>query len=270
MALNLQYGKDERIEKKRITFDSDAVNYDQVRPRYCPELFAEIIRKSGITPYSKVLEVGPGTGQATEPFLDFGCKVTAVELGENLADYLQKKYNARKNITVWQGDFLAYPEEERFDLIYSATAFHWIPREEGFAKVMRILKPGGMVALFWNHPIIGGEPESKINQAMQSVYAKYKEVKKASKPFDGSSCPTYEQALVDAGFESVSSQLFTGERRLCGKQYVQLMRSYSDHSLLAENKRSSLEWEMEATIREMGDELLIKDVMDLYLAKVPE
>lgn len=268
MALDLQYGKDDKNRARRIDFDSDAANYDRARPRYCPELFEEIIGIAGITERSKILEIGPGTGQATEPFLDLGCRVTAAELGEHLAEYLRMKYADRENLTVWQGDFLSFPENEKFDLIYSATAFHWIPREEGFAKVQRFLKPGGTLALFWNHSVIGGGPDSPDNQTVQPVYREFGQGSDA-KPFDGSSCPAYEQALRDVGFLDVQSRLFTSWRVLTGEQYVQLMRSYSGHGKLPEDVRLRFEEKMAEAIRSAGDALHIKDVMDLYLAKMP-
>lgn len=268
MALDLRYGKDDKNRDLRTAFDSDAANYDRVRPRYCPQLFEEVIRAAGITSSSRVLEIGPGTGQATDPFIQLGCSVMAVELGEHLADYLREKYADRSNLTVWQGDFLEFPEESTYDLVYSATAFHWIPREQGFAKVMRLLKPGALLALFWNHPIVGGNAAEE--QTVQAIYRKFDRDAKGAKPFDGSSCAAYEQALQDAGFQNVRSRLFSGERVLTGEQYVQLMRSYSDHSSLPEDKRLRLEEEMEAAIRGMGDALTIRDVMDLYLAQAPQ
>jgi len=269
MPLELQYGKDEKNRARRIDFDSDAANYDRTRPRYCPELFEAIVKATGLNAESKLLEVGPGTGQATEPFLGFGCRVTAAELGEHLAEYLRLKYADRENLTVWQGDFLQFPETERYDLIFSATAFHWIPREEGFAKVQRLLKPGGMLALFWNHPVIGGALNSLDNQTVQPVYRKFGQGSDA-KPFDGSSCPAYEQALRDAGFSDAQSRLFNSWRVLTGEQYVQLMRSYSGHGKLPEDVRLQFEREMAEAIRAAGDALRIKDIMDLYLAKMPE
>ena len=268
MALDLQYEKSEKNRNNRTDFDEDAANYDRIRPRYCPALFEEIVRSARITEQSKVLEIGPGTGQATESLLRMGCSVTAVELGVHLADYLRKKYDASENLTVWQGDFLDFSEGDSYDLICSATAFHWIPREEGFAKVRRLLKPGGMLALFWNHPIIGGGPESADDRAVQPVYRKFGQGSDA-RPFDGSSCPAYEQVLRDAGFSEVRSRLFTAWRVLTGRQYVQLMRSYSGHGKLSEQTRLELEQEMEAAIRAAGDALHIKDVMDLYLAQKP-
>lgn len=270
MSLNLQYGKDDANRSRRTSFDSDAANYDHVRPRYCPELFEAIISAAALTDSARALEVGPGTGQATAPFVDLGCHVTAAELGESLANYLSEKYADRPNLSVWQGDFLNFPEDEQYDLLYSATAFHWIPREEGFQKALKLLKPGAALALFWNHPIVGDAPGTMSHCVVQEVYARF-EKGGGGKIFDGSSCAAYEDALRLAGFENVESHLFTAYRYLTGNDYVALMRSYSDHMAMPEDKRLALEEAMEEAIRtRLEDRLVIRDVMDLYLAKAPE
>lgn len=266
MPLDPQYGAASADSARRNSFDSDAANYDRVRPRYCPELFAEITRYAALTPASRALEIGPDTGQATEPFIRLNCRVTAVELGRQLADYLAHKYEACAGLRVWCGDFLAFPETERYDLIYSATAFHWIPREQGLAKARRLLREGGTLALFWNHPTLCGGEDTPMHRAVQRVYDSLGR-SAGGQLFDGSSCAAYEQTLRGAGFCDVRSRLFTGERVLTGRQYVQLMRSYSDHQMLAADRRERLERDMEAAIRAEGDALPIRDVMDLYLAR---
>lgn len=101
----------------------------------------------------RALEVGIGTGQATRPFLEAGCRVTAVELGEKLAAYSQVKFQNFFNLEILQGDFMKCPlQGDSFDLLYSATAFHWIPEEQGYPKALRLLKSGGTLAVWWNHP----------------------------------------------------------------------------------------------------------------------
>lgn len=100
-----------------------------------------------------LLEVGCGTGQATEPFLKTKCKVTAVELGENLASYTREKFKIYKNFNVIRSAFEDYDcDDNQFDMLYSATAFHWIPDEIGYKKAYRIIRSGGTLALFWNRP----------------------------------------------------------------------------------------------------------------------
>ena len=106
-----------------------------------------------ISSNQKALEIGIGTGQATLPILQSGCKVTAIELGDNLTRYVKDKFNKYKNFNVINADFIKYPiKNETFDLVYCATAFHWLPLEQGYAKVKNILKDTGTIALFWNHP----------------------------------------------------------------------------------------------------------------------
>lgn len=51
----------------RKTFDTIPEQFDKWRPRYCDELFVDVIKYANIDKSKSVLEIGPGTGQATEP-----------------------------------------------------------------------------------------------------------------------------------------------------------------------------------------------------------
>jgi len=57
----------------RKIFDTIPEQFDKFRPRYSQELFDSLIDYAKIGPGKKVLELGPGTGQATEPILNTGC-----------------------------------------------------------------------------------------------------------------------------------------------------------------------------------------------------
>jgi|GEM_PF-3164063 len=62
-----------RIKRElNLTFNEDAESYDKRRLKYCKELFDEIIAYSKIDEYNSVVEVGCGTGQATELILKIG------------------------------------------------------------------------------------------------------------------------------------------------------------------------------------------------------
>lgn len=45
----------------RKVFDSIPEQFDEWRPRYCDELFAELIEYAKLGPGKTVLEIGPGT-----------------------------------------------------------------------------------------------------------------------------------------------------------------------------------------------------------------
>lgn len=89
----------------RKTFDRIPESFDKYRPRYCEELFRELITACDLNADKKVLEIGPGTGQATEPVLKTGCDYTAIELGENFTFFMQEKFGAYPNFKIVNADF---------------------------------------------------------------------------------------------------------------------------------------------------------------------
>lgn len=84
----------------RTTFNTDEYNYDKSRPDYPIELFEDIFYYSNLCSGSIVLEIGIGTGQATLPFLQKGCNLTAVELGDRLAGYCKQKFSAYEKFNI--------------------------------------------------------------------------------------------------------------------------------------------------------------------------
>ena len=75
----------------RKIFDSSVSpeEFDKWRSRYCDECFVDIIEYARLNTNKTVLEIGPGTGQATEPILRTGCSYLAIELGENFTFWKQ-------------------------------------------------------------------------------------------------------------------------------------------------------------------------------------
>ena len=92
----------------RKVFDTIPEQFDKFRPRYSPELFEYFIKEAGIVAQTKVLEIGPGTGQATDPILGTGCDYNAIELGEHLYEKMKEKYGARPNFHIVNDDFITH------------------------------------------------------------------------------------------------------------------------------------------------------------------
>ena len=72
------------IKGQEWTFNTQAELYEKMRPGYPKELYDDIFRLIPIDPNSTVVEIGIGGGQATKPFLDTGCRLTAIEYGDRL------------------------------------------------------------------------------------------------------------------------------------------------------------------------------------------
>lgn len=256
--------------ERRMTFNESPAIYDRYRPRYAPELFDDLIRYAGLGPQSRVLEIGMGTGQATGPVLATGAQVTALEPGSALAAFARERFAGHDNLRVEEADFEGFhPGEEIYDLIYSATAFHWIRPEVGFPKLRALLKPGAAVALFWNHPYVNRQDEP-AHQAMRQVYARYSPKPEADlKEFGEADCGRYQQLLAWYGFADISVALYRRTRQLSADDYIGLMNTYSDHLSMPGPLRLAMEKDMRAAIEGAGGTLPIYDTMDLYLARVP-
>lgn len=252
----------------RTTFNEDVRNYDAARPDYVPALFNAIFAYRAIDASSRALEIGIGTGQATPLVLDTGCHVTAAELGDDLARFSAEKFASRANFRVICGDFmqLALPENA-FDLIYSATAFHWLPQQQAYEKALRLLKPGGTIALFWNHPY-PNRPEDPTNAVNCRVYAAHRPSTGEIK--EGTDTAPRANAMRAAGFVDVETHLFHRTRTLTTEQYIALINTYSDHRALPAAKRAAFEADMRAGLAEVGDRINIYDTQSLYLGRKPE
>lgn len=155
------------------TFDIQAQQYEKMRPEYVPELYEDIFKYISIDESSNVVEVGIGGGQATLPFLKTGCRLTAVEYGENLAELCREKFAEFPNFSVITTKFedIEY-DHNACDLVYSASAFHWILEEVGYTKVFNMLKSGGVFARFANHPY-KDKGREEIFDAIQKIYSVY-------------------------------------------------------------------------------------------------
>ena len=158
-------------QENRIHFDEIVVTYDKVRWDYPDELFADIFEYVGAG--SKiVLEIGAGTGKATAPFINAGYDVTAVEMGVNMSDFIREKFKDNTNFNLITSTFEDVElQDDKYDLVYSASAFHWIDAEIGCPKVFRLLKSGGVFALFRNNAVLN--EENKIYNEIQEVYEKH-------------------------------------------------------------------------------------------------
>jgi len=251
----------------RFAFNEDVKNYDDLRPRYVNALFSDILQYSGALPGASALEVGIGTGQATEPFLQMGCDVTAVELGGDLAAYVEQKFERYHNLHVIRCAFEEYAcPNETYDLLYSATAFHWIPSKIGYPKARALLKKGGSIALFWNRPY-AARREDPLHVRVQSLYAKYMP---GAAPPPENDPNRYEGNLAllrEYGFCDVQMKLYRNTRVFSADRYIALLNTYSNHRSLAPSQKQAFERELRKAIFSFGDEMEIYDTMDLYLAR---
>ena len=228
-----------------LTFDEVADTYDAVRPTYPPELVAAVCSVLPGPP-GRILEIGCGTGQATVPFAQRGYRITALEPGRRLAALAARNLAAFPQADVQATTLEEWPDaKNQFDLVMSATAFHWVSPEIRYVKSAQALTPKGWLALFWN---VEGDDESVLAQEVQAVYDRQMPPNPAhpyathhprshGKPQDESLSRWREEIEHSHLFGSVSIMQFPWAEWYPTERYLQLLETYSDHRALPpENK----------------------------------
>ena len=156
----------------RTTFDEDAELYDKARPGYPAKLFDDLAALGGLGPGCRVLEIGAGTGKATVPIARRGCELVAVELGARMAAVAKRNLADCPNAQVLEADFETWPlPAEPFDLVVSATAFHWLDPAVRMVKAAQALRPGGFLAVVETHHV--ANPDNSFFVDVQSCYQRF-------------------------------------------------------------------------------------------------
>lgn len=125
-------------------FDDDAEVYQRTRPVCPPELFDDLMRLAHLSPGDRVLEIAPGTGQATVPLAERGLAITAVELGTSLAAVVRRRLASFPAVEVVTSAFEDWrPQDEQpWNAVIVFNALHWIDPEVRYAKSAALLRPG--------------------------------------------------------------------------------------------------------------------------------
>jgi SAM-dependent methyltransferase len=123
------------------SFGMDAERYDRARPRYPEALVNRIVAAS---PGREVLDVGCGTGIEARQFAAAGCHVLGIEPDKRMAAFAQ-----HSGVDVEVATFEAWePAGRVFDTVVAGQSWHWVDPASGPAKAVRVLRPGGRVAVF--------------------------------------------------------------------------------------------------------------------------
>jgi ubiquinone/menaquinone biosynthesis C-methylase UbiE len=247
----------------RKVFDSVPKEFDKWRFRYCDELFLDIIKYSKLDGKKTVLEIGPGTGQATEPILKTGCSYLAIELGKNFTEFMKNKFGKYNNFEIINDDFETYNfETNKFDLVYSAATIQWIPEEIGFQKTYNILKSNGVLAMFMTHTDYRSSNET-LYKEIQEIYKKYFH---PEMPY--TQHLEYRNA-VKYGFIGFECHEYHKMAEFNSDDYVSLISIHSDHLTLKEPNKSKFFKGIKDAIIKHENKIKLDNKMILYLTKKP-
>jgi SAM-dependent methyltransferase len=132
-------------------FSNRVEEYIRYRPRYPREAIDLLVREAGITERSRIADVGAGTGILTEPLLETGATVYAIEPNREMREAAGELLDGHRKLILVDGTAESTGLfDGGIDLVVAAQAFHWFDRRRARDEFVRILRPGGLVALLWN------------------------------------------------------------------------------------------------------------------------
>jgi SAM-dependent methyltransferase len=228
-------------EPLRRTFDSAADLYDAARPEYPERLFDDLVELAELAPGGRLLEVGCATGKATRPLLARGFAVVCVELGAQLAERARQHLEGLpveihvEPFETWRG------EPGAFDLVYAATAWHWVDPEVRYEQAHRLLHRGGHLA-FWSALHAFPKGFDAFFTEIQQVYGAIDESAEGAWPPPPPEQARDSSAEIEASglFEDVRVRRYVWEHEYTAAEYIALLETFSGHISMDASKREHL------------------------------
>ena len=215
----------------KTTFNTAPTLYEDVRPGYPEALIQDVLDISGLKDHSRILEVGCGTGKATRPFAERGYKLVCLDIGADLIAVAKEKLKAFPNVSFVAQAFEEWESDGKFDLIISATAFHWVDPKVRYLKASEVLKSKGSLAVFSNQHV---RKDEGFFAESQSLYDKYYTPLTTNRPTHATNFPGVE------AFQYPIKRVYPWTETYSSEQYIKLLGTYSGHIALPDESKCLL------------------------------
>ena len=127
-------------------FDELADAYDRYRIGYASELY-DAIFDYGLRPGARVIDVASGTGLVAAELVARGCDVTGTDSSKAMCQKARERVPGAA-FGLGTAEALPFPDKS-FDAATCAQAFHWFDQARAFSELTRVVRPGGILAIWW-------------------------------------------------------------------------------------------------------------------------
>jgi SAM-dependent methyltransferase len=255
----------------RLGFDEEALLYEKARPTYPPELFDNLLEVTGSATNAAVLEIGPGTGQATKALAKRGYAITAVEIGRNLAAAARELLKKYPNVRIVNGAFEDVDlDDSSFDLVLAATAIHWVHERVRFTKSHNLLRSGGHLAIIHSEHV-SDEQGDHFFEASQPIYQRHGQ----SDAGDHFRLPKARElrptVIDDKLFDTIYFRVFPLVLHYSAQSYSDLLNTFSQTRAMPAHVREAFLRDIRSLIeRVFGGSLQKHYAMTLTIARKRE
>jgi SAM-dependent methyltransferase len=260
----------DRDEGRRV-FGLDPASYDAGRPGHPDRVYEVLVERCGLRPGSRVLEIGPGTGQVTFRLLALGADLVAVEPDPQLEAFLRERASPRMQLVRHSLEDADLPNAA-FDVAVAASSFHWVDEEIGLAQLYAALRPDGWIALWWTLFGVPDEPDAFITATsplLEDLDASPSAGVDGAPPF-ALDVDARRRALDHAGFRDVRHETFRWSAAWDTAGIRALYGSFSPIARLGDDRRIRILDAVAAVAdQEFGGRVTRTLVTSLYTAPKP-
>lgn len=231
-----------------------AEQYDRYRPT-SPDALLD--RLAALRP-ADVLDVACGTGKTAAALAARGLRVLGVELDPRMA-----RVASAHGVTVEISPFETWPDAgRRFDLITCTSGWHWIDPQRGLRKAAELLRPGGVIARFWNYYRL----DESTQAALAEVYRRHAPGTRPHASGARNGAPPVDPFATDAAFNGVERALYRWDQVFTADEWAGLVATYSDHQQLAPERLAALQAAVRDLIQARGGTLHAQGECHLLLS----
>ncbi|MBC3841795.1 class I SAM-dependent methyltransferase [Streptacidiphilus sp. 4-A2] len=230
--------------ERRGVFGEVTDAYEAARPGYPSALVDDVLDYARLDG-APVVEVGAGTGKASTAFAARDIDLVCVEHDARMAEVLAAGCAPYPRTSVVVSGFEQWqPPAERYGLLFSAQAWHWIDPATRWTLAFEALRPGAAIALFWNQYQVR-DPQARA--ALVAAHQRHgaAELSPATlgsadrEPLDRYNQQPLPELLADDRYRDAEFRYYRSEYSYTGSRYQDLLASLSAYRLLPRAARGA-------------------------------
>jgi ubiquinone/menaquinone biosynthesis C-methylase UbiE len=203
------------IDQIRGAWNGIARGFDEFVTPENLVLGKEVVRRLGLRPRTRLLDVAAGSGALSIPAARIGADVVATDLAPAMIERLNARARAEGLSTlcsrVMDGHALDL-DDDTFDVAVSVNGVSLFPdMERGLAELVRVTRPGGRVVIVAPGPIGTVEFIVFVISAVQAAVPGVTPTDPPSQPFQAADPEVLRERLANAGLRDVRIDTITWE-----------------------------------------------------------